>query len=49
MTRLSEFNSFLFERGILGIMMGTISGLAITNLMKDTKKTLIYPLLKKQN
>jgi hypothetical protein len=27
--------------------MGTISGLAITNLMKDTKKTLIYPLLKK--
>lgn len=47
MDRLEEFNTFLFERGILGIMMGTIGGLAVTNLVKDMKDTIIYPLLQR--
>jgi large-conductance mechanosensitive channel len=45
--QLNDFNTFLFERGILGIMMGTIGGFAVTNLVKDLKTLLLIPLLKK--
>jgi large-conductance mechanosensitive channel len=44
---INEFNNFLFDRGILSIMIGTIAGLAVTNLVKDMNDTLIYPLLKR--
>ena len=44
-SRLYEFNNFLFERGIVGIMMGTIAGFAVTNLVKDIKTSVLIPLL----
>jgi large-conductance mechanosensitive channel len=41
------FNKFLYEEGIAGVMIGTISGLAISNLMKDVNKEVITKILKK--
>jgi large-conductance mechanosensitive channel len=44
-----SFNEFIFEQGILGITIGTMSGFGVTNLIKDMKTDLIQPLLKRLN
>ena len=42
-----SFNEFVYEQGIVGIMLGTISGLAISNFIKDLKNEVIVKLIKK--
>lgn len=41
-----SFNEFVYEQGIVGVMIGTIGGLAISNLMKDVNKEVVIKILK---
>lgn len=40
-----SFNEFIYEQGIIGVTIGTISGFAISNLMKDINKEVILKLM----
>lgn len=42
-----QFGKFIYEQGIIGLMLGTISAFAISNLMEDLKDELIVKLVKK--
>jgi len=44
---MTNFNKFIYEQGIIGLMLGTISAFAISNLMEDLKDELIVKLVKK--
>lgn len=41
-----SFNSFVYEQGIIGVTIGTISGFAISNLMKDINRSVIVKFVK---
>lgn len=41
-----SFSEFIYDQGIVGITIGTISGFAISNLMKDIKSEVIIKILK---
>lgn len=41
-----SFNEFVYEQGILGVTMGTITGYAISNFTKDINREVILKLLK---
>lgn len=36
-----SFNEFVYEQGIIGVTIGTITGFSISNLMHDVNKELI--------
>lgn len=38
---IMSFNEFVYEQGIIGVTIGTITGFAISNLMNDVNKELI--------
>lgn len=40
-----SFNTFVYEQGIIGVTIGTISGFAISNLMKDLNKEVIVKVV----
>ena len=44
---MTNFNKFIYEQGIIGLMLGTISAFAISNLMEDLKDELFVKLVKK--
>lgn len=41
-----SFNAFVYEQGIIGVTIGTISGFAISNLMKDINREVIVKVVK---
>lgn len=42
-----SFNNFVYEQGIIGLMMGTISAFAVSNFMEVIKTEVIVKLIKK--
>jgi len=40
------FSEFVYEQGIIGVTIGTITGYAISNFMKDLNKEFILKVLK---
>lgn len=39
------FSKFIYEQGIIGVTIGTITGFAISNFIKDLKSELIIKIL----
>jgi large-conductance mechanosensitive channel len=40
-----SFSEFIYDQGIVGITIGTITGFAISNLMKDINREVIIKIL----
>lgn len=42
-----SFNEFIYEQGIISMMIGTITGFAVSNFMKEIKNVVLVKLIKK--
>lgn len=42
-----SFSEFIYEQGIIGVTIGTITGFAVSNMMKDINQEVIVKVLRR--